>query len=116
MLNREDTLLFTEYPYDAMVPLWGMVYSLQRAVVGDYEKWKAVVEELTDLRAEYGSQGGRLFRSPVNQNEILILFEWNSEEEAREFMEEIIPAKRWEAARIYSYEMQFLEPVEDLEA
>jgi hypothetical protein len=93
-----------------------MVYSLQRAVVGDYEKWKEVVEELADLRAEHGSQGGRLFRSPVNQNEIFVLFEWNSEEEARKFMEEIIPAKRWETARIYSYEMQFLEHVENLEA
>jgi heme-degrading monooxygenase HmoA len=93
-----------------------MVYSLQRAVVGDYKKWKAVVEELEDLRAEHGSQGGRVFRSPANQNEVVVLFKWNSEEEARKFMDEVIPAKQWDSARIYSYEMQFLEHVEDLDA
>ena len=93
-----------------------MVYSLQRAVVGDYEKWKALVEELTDRRAESGSRGGRLFRSPANLNEVVVLFEWESEEKAREFMEEVIPAKRWESAHVYSYEMHFLEHVEDLDA
>ena len=93
-----------------------MVYSLQRAVVGDYEEWKAVVEELADLRAEHGSKGGRIFKSPANENEVAVLVEWNSEEEARRFMEEVVPAKRWDRARIYSYEMQFLEYVEDVDA
>lgn len=93
-----------------------MVFSLQRAVVGDYEKWKEIVEELGALRAEHGSRGGRIFKSPANQNEVVVLFEWDSEAEAREFMEEVVPAKRWERARIYSYEMHFLEHVEDLDA
>ncbi|WP_306060401.1 antibiotic biosynthesis monooxygenase [Natronococcus wangiae] len=93
-----------------------MVYSLQRAVVGDYEEWKTIVEELADRRAESGSQGGQLFKSPANPNEIVVLFEWESEEKAREFMEEVIPAKQWDRARIHSYEIHFLEHVEDLDA
>lgn len=93
-----------------------MVYSLQRAVVGDYEEWKAIVEDLADRRAESGSLGGRLFRSPANPNEVAVLFEWESEENAREFMEGVVPAQRWESARIHSYEMYFLEHVEDLDA
>ena len=93
-----------------------MVYSLQRAVVGDYEKWKATVEELADRRAESGSQGTRLFRSPGKSNEVAVLCEWESEQKAREFIDEVVPRKRWEHARVHSYELQFLEHVEDLEA
>ena len=93
-----------------------MVYSLQRAVVGDYETWKAIVEELADRRAESGSQGSRLFRSPGDPNEVVILCEWDSEQNAREFIDEVVPRKRWENARVYSYEVQFLEHVEDLDA
>lgn len=92
-----------------------MVYSLQRAAVDDYEEWKAIVEELADQRAESGSQGGHLFRSPANPNEVVILFEWESEEKAREFLEEVIPAKQWKSAGIYSYELHFLEHIEDLD-
>lgn len=68
------------------------------------------------MRAESGSQGGRLFKSPANPNEVVVLFEWESEEKAREFMEDVIPAKRSEGARIHSYEMHFLEHGEDLDA
>lgn len=93
-----------------------MVYSLQRAVVGDYDEWKAIIEDLADRRAEIGSKGGRLFRSPANPNEVVVLFEWDSEETAREFMEDVTPARRWEEARIHSYELHFLEHVEDLDA
>lgn len=77
-----------------------MVYSLQRVVVGNYGEWKATVEEEHDLRAEHGLQGGPIFKSPANENEVIVFFKWDSEAEARKFMEETITARRWERAHI----------------
>lgn len=85
-------------------------------MVGDDEKRDAAAEEVGDRRGEPGSQGGRIFKSPANRNGVVVLFEWDAEEEPREFVETIILAKRGERAHIYSYETHFLEHVEDLDA
>lgn len=53
--------------------------------VEDYGKWKPVFDEHGSFRNESGSNGGRVFRSADNPNELFILFEWDSVENAQKF-------------------------------
>ena len=53
--------------------------------VEDYNKWKPVFESYGSFRSEYGSKGGKIYRNADNPNEIFILFEWDSIENARKF-------------------------------
>ena len=62
-----------------------MPFILVRHKVEDYAKWKTAFDEHGAMRKAGGSEGGRLFRSATDPNELVILLEWNSFEEAREF-------------------------------
>jgi hypothetical protein len=55
---------------------------LIRHKVQDYSTWKAVFEEHESTRRANGSQGGRLFRSAIDLNEVLLLLEWDDLERA----------------------------------
>jgi len=55
--------------------------------VEDYGKWKPVFDRHESFRAENGSKGGRVFRSSNDPNEIFILFEWDSVENAQKFVQ-----------------------------
>ena len=58
---------------------------LIRHHVADYAAWKAVFDEQVLARRANGSQGGRLFHSSSDPNEILLLLEWDDLERARLF-------------------------------
>ena len=58
---------------------------LIRHTVRDYPTWKAVFDEHETTRRANGSQGGRLFRSAADPNEVLLLLEWDDLERARLF-------------------------------
>ena len=59
-------------------------FLLERHKVQDYDKWKAVFEEDTDNRAASGSRGAQIFRNADDPMELVVLFEWESLEMARE--------------------------------
>ena len=58
---------------------------LIRHHVADYDAWKAVFDEHELTRRANGSQGGRLFHSSSDPNEVLLLLEWDDLERARLF-------------------------------
>lgn len=62
-----------------------MTYLLVRHKDKDYTKWKTVFDEHNATRKASGSRGGRLFRNADNPNEIVVIFEWDSLENARRF-------------------------------
>ena len=58
---------------------------LIRHNVADYLAWKAVFDEHGPARRANGSQGGWLFRSAADPNEVLLLLAWDDLERARLF-------------------------------
>lgn len=61
-----------------------MAYLLERHKVEDYDRWRALFDEDADNRAEVGSRGARIFRDADDPTEVVVLFEWESTESARE--------------------------------
>jgi heme-degrading monooxygenase HmoA len=62
-----------------------MPYLLVRHTVEDYGKWKPVFDEHQSTRRESGSKGSFLSRNAEDSNELVILFEWDDPENARQF-------------------------------
>lgn len=53
--------------------------------VEDFNKWKPFFDQHSGFRSQNGSKGGRVFRSADNPNDLFILFEWDSIENAQKF-------------------------------
>jgi heme-degrading monooxygenase HmoA len=53
--------------------------------VQDYAAWRKVFDDLTSVRTRFGSTGHQVFQSPSDPNEITILTDWHSVEEARAY-------------------------------
>ena len=64
-----------------------MVYVLGKLKLESYEKWKPFFDERLSTRKESGSKEAHLFRNSENQNEVVILFDWDNIENARKYME-----------------------------
>ena len=61
-------------------------YLLVRHKVEDYERWKSVFDhDHGATRARSGSKGGWILRNAEDPNELVILLEWDSVENARRF-------------------------------
>jgi hypothetical protein len=58
---------------------------LIRHRVKDFATWKAVFDEYAMTRRANGSQGGQVFRSADDPNEVVILLAWDDIERARLF-------------------------------
>jgi hypothetical protein len=54
--------------------------------VADYPAWKSVFESAVDWRHKNGERSCRIFHSAGNVNDLTLLFEWESLEQARAFM------------------------------
>lgn len=94
-----------------------MLYLLIHINVKDCEKWKPVFDAYGATRRTSGSQGGQLFRSSSNPNELISLFEWDDLEKARQFMQsEGLREKMQEAGVIGRPDIYFLEEVEQVPA
>lgn len=55
--------------------------------VENFEKFKSVFEGAVDLRKSYGSKGGHLYRNPKDQNQAIIVLEYNSLENAEKYLQ-----------------------------
>jgi len=56
-----------------------------RTDVEDFDRWKQVFEENAGARTAHGCRRVRRFRSTANPNHLLILFDWDTEENAKAF-------------------------------
>ena len=54
-----------------------MTHVLWHIKVEDYDQWKSVFDEDPLERGANGSQGGYVFRSASDPNEVMILLEWD---------------------------------------
>ncbi len=92
-----------------------MSYVVVHHTVEDFAKWKPFFDSDTAARKAAGSQGGQLLRGSDNPNEIVIIFKWDSVENAHEFVGS--PALReimQKAGVIGRPDMYFMEEVEQL--
>ncbi len=64
-----------------------MVYVLTKLKVENYETWKTFFDKRSDTREESGAKEAHLFRNSDDPNEVLILFIWDTKENARKYME-----------------------------
>jgi len=95
-----------------------MPYLLVRHKVEDYEGWKPVFDhDYGATREQWGSKGGRILRNADDPNELVMLLEWDSLENARKFAhaEELREAMR-RAGVADQPDVYFLEEVEQVRA
>ncbi len=92
-----------------------MTYLLVRHKNEDYAHWKAVFDEHTATRQAGGSRGGHLFRNVHDPNEMVILFEWDTLENAHQFAQsDDLRATMQRAGVVDQPNVYFLEEVERL--
>ena len=90
-----------------------MPYMVIRHKVKDFTTWKPFFDEHGTTRAAQGCKGGRLFRGAGVPNEVVILFEWDSHEKAREFIQsEDLRANMSRAGVADTPDIYFLDEVE----
>ena len=53
--------------------------------VKDYAAWRKIFDKGTPLRTSYGCSGQRVFQSPSDSNEITVLSEWGSVDQANAY-------------------------------
>ena len=94
-----------------------MPYVLVRHKINDYATWKPVFDEHSETRRASGSKGGKLFRTADNPNELVILLEWDSIENARQFAESQDLREAMERAGVADQpDIYFLEQVDEASA
>jgi heme-degrading monooxygenase HmoA len=92
-----------------------MPYLLVRHRVGDYAKWKPAFDADGPRREAGGSKGGLLLRDTTDQNNLLILFEWDDLERARQFTQSEELKKRMEEGGVQGKpDVYLLESIERL--
>ena len=93
-----------------------MPYLLVRHKVEDYERWKPVFDHGA-TRKRSGSKGGWILRSADDPNELVILLEWDSSENARHFVNADETREAMHRAGVADEpDVYFLEEVERLRA
>jgi len=63
-----------------------MPYVLIRHKVTDYDSWQPIFDDHRRAREDAGSIGGQVFQNPDDPTEVVVLFEWDSVEDARRFI------------------------------
>lgn len=53
--------------------------------VQDYKAWRKIFDDLTAMRTGYGCTGHKVFQAPSDPNEITILSEWKSVDQAKAY-------------------------------
>ena len=90
-----------------------MTYLLVRAKFEEFAKWKPIFDEHGAARKASGSKGGYLFRNANDPNELIVLFEWDNLEKARQFAQSDDLRERMQQAGLMDRpDVYFLEEVE----
>lgn len=83
------------------------------AAVGGFDEWKSHFDEGDATRREHGQQSAQVFRSVDDPNEVVVLFEWDDEDNARAFHDSEERRERREAAGVEEHpDVTYLERVE----
>jgi heme-degrading monooxygenase HmoA len=95
-----------------------MPYLLVRHKVQDYERWKPVFDhDHGATRKRIGSKGGWILRDADDPNELVILLEWDSSENAQHFVNADETREEMQRAGVADEpDVYFLEEVERLGA
>ena len=64
-----------------------MAWTHVRYRVGDYNRWKEVFDGLSELKMRYGWKRYRLFQVAGDRNDLLVMEEFATVEQARSFLE-----------------------------
>lgn len=64
-----------------------MAYLLGKSAVEDFEEWKSTFHDTDSYRTEHGQRGYQAFQSVDDPNEVVVLFEWDENEDPRAFFE-----------------------------
>ncbi|KAB1187998.1 MULTISPECIES: antibiotic biosynthesis monooxygenase [Haloferax] len=62
-----------------------MAYLLAKSTVEDFEAWRASFDKNDSFRTEHGEQGYQTFQSVDDPNEVVVLFDWDDNEDPRAF-------------------------------
>lgn len=77
-----------------------MPYLLERHKVNDYDRWREVFDGDTAGREAAGCLGARVFRDADNPDEVVVLFEWDSLERARQRIETATLGQKFDEAGV----------------
>jgi quinol monooxygenase YgiN len=55
-----------------------MIKMYVRHKVADFNKWKTIFEQVEPFRKESGSSGSHVFQNYANQNEVLVITDWDN--------------------------------------
>jgi heme-degrading monooxygenase HmoA len=92
-----------------------MAHAIHHITVADNARWKPIFDEDSANRGASGSRGGQLFRSESNPNELIIIFEWDSLENAHEFSQSPGLREKMQQAGVNGHpEIFYLDKVEDV--
>ena len=89
-----------------------MVYVIAQLKLESYDKWKPVFDERAAIRKESGSKEARLFRNSNDQNEAVIIFEWDNKENAKKYMESANLQKTLQEAGMKKLKVTYLDEIE----
>ncbi len=89
-----------------------MTYVLARHTVKDPDHWKRVFDSGVEMRRAGGELSDRLFHVKGSRDDLVLLFEFESEERAKRFFESPeLKAKMEEAGVRGKPNLTFLEPM-----
>lgn len=91
-----------------------MIYLYVHHKVKDYAQWKKAFDGHAEMRKASGSRGGRLFKDSGDPNEVTVLLEWDSLEQAQKFVgSENLQGVMNQAGVMDEPQIFFLEKLED---
>ncbi|KAB1196077.1 MULTISPECIES: antibiotic biosynthesis monooxygenase [Haloferax] len=89
-----------------------MAYLHVKSTVDDYDAWKSSFDEYHTLRAEHGGKGYQLFQSADNPNEIVVVIEFDSVENARGWTDYLKRQGELTGPKMPDAELSYLELAE----
>lgn len=89
-----------------------MAYVHVKATVGDYDTWKSAFEGYHTLRAEYGGVEYELYQSADDPNEIVVVIEFDTVENARAWNDYLKSEGELAEPKMSDVEVSYLEMVE----
>jgi heme-degrading monooxygenase HmoA len=77
-----------------------MPYLLERHEVRKYDRWREVFDADAEGRKAAGCRGARVFRNAEDPQEVVVLFEWDSLENARRRIESATLSRKFDEAEV----------------
>ncbi len=95
-----------------------MAFVLQQFTVADFRVFKRVFLDDLERRRRLGSMGARVFHGVSDENEIIVLIEYDSAANAEQFSDslELREAIKWATGDVVPQKIAVLEQILDTEA